>query len=240
MIIERFERLKKDMLNRCKICKGKGIVNNKKCRCMKKFEYYITLFFRGIEEEYWDSTLDDFKGDKIAKGVIEDYIKNIDNAFKYGLSLGLSGSHGVGKTLASILILKAALAKKYTIYFITLAELLKLIKKPFSEEDSDAIKLYDEIKNIDFLALDDLSEEYTPKDFGAFCVSEMSLLFRYRRRNCLPSIITTNLTKKDLENKYGSSLSSLMKSNFKFITISGKDFREKQGKNWNKLLKSKE
>ena len=240
-LINRMEKIRKKLKDECTKCKHSGILNNQSCECMKKYEYYVTLLFCGIEEEYWDLTLDDFKGDKLAKGTIVDYIDNLKNAFEYGLSLGLSGSHGVGKTLASALILKAALDVKYTIYSISLAELLKLIKKPFSEEDTESIRLYnDKIKNADFLVVDDLGDEYTPKDFGAFCISEMSLLFRHRRRNCFPTIITTNLTKKDLEEKYGSSLSSLMKSNFKFITLSGKDFREKQGKNWDRLLKGNE
>jgi DNA replication protein DnaC len=239
-LIDRMEKIKQKMQKACTICKGTGIHNNQDCECAKKFERYVTLLFCGIEQEYWDKTLDDFKGDKLAKGIIIDYIENLKNAYEYGLSLGLSGPHGVGKTLASNLILIAALDTKYKIYNITLAELLKLIKKPFTDDDTESIRLYNEkVKNVDFLVVDDLGDEYTPKDFGAFCISEMSLLFRHRRRNCFPTIITTNLTKKDLEDKYGSSLSSLMKSNFKFITLSGRDYREKQGADWDKMLKSK-
>ena len=234
---EKMLKIKKEMLRNCKLCFGRGSTGGIDCECMKKFEKYVIYMFSGIEKEYWDLTLSDFNGDQIAKEAVAAYIKNIDNAVKNGLGLGLSGSHGTGKSMSAILILKAAVEAGYSIRFITLAELMKLIKSQFNENEEEAKTFYeDKVRNIELLVIDDIGEEYTPKDYGAFCVAEMSLLFRHRRRSCLPTIVTTNLTKADLELKYGSSMSSLMKSNFKFVTIAGEDYREKQGEKWEQLL----
>jgi len=238
---EKLQELKSDMVGKCPDCAGSGYIGNDECKCLTKFSSYVKLHYNGVEKEYWDLTLDDLHIEPISKSKIKDFIDHIDNAKKHGLGMALSGGHGTGKTLSSVLILKAAIAKEYSVYFTTLAELLKLIKQTFdsSREDTEALKeLYNsKIMGSDFLVIDDMGEEYTPRTFGSFCVAEMSMLMRHRRRNCLSTIITTNLSRDVLMDKYGSAISSLLKSNLEYITFAGKDYRETQGANFTDLLR---
>jgi len=132
-------------------------------------------------------------------------------------------------------ILKEAIIKKYKVRNIVMGELIKTIQNSFENHD---LKDYyeNEIKNSEFLCLDNLGPECKPSNFNYFVVNEFDLLARYRRRKLLPTIITSNLEKDKFLEIYGSSINSLLIASCKFISVEGKDFREEQGKNWNKLL----
>ena len=51
-------------------------------------------------------------------------------------------------------------------------------------------------------------------------------LLRYREDNGLVTVICTNLSPKDIENRYGVSVSSLLKGNMTPIKIEGVDKRK--------------
>ena len=241
---DRIRQLKKELVESCKKCNGVGYVqqNNNdliECECWKQYAFYVGLKYRGIDDEYWQLTLDDWRGDQKVKQEIMSYIQNLDNVFKSGLSVCFIGSNGVGKTLAAILILKEAYKKGYSIYFTTLSELLEKTKESYDdkfEEREIFHEWYSGLQEVDFLVLDDFGGEYIPKDFGKYTVSRCDLLFRFRRRNNLPTILTTNLTQEEFLERYGSALKSIINSRFKIIVIHGLDFRLSQGKQWNRLL----
>ena len=88
------------------------------------------------------------------------------------------------------------------------------------------------------MCLDNLGSEYRPKDLESFCIAELERLFRYRRRNHLCTLITTNLSDKPFITTYGKFINSLISGSNKFINVNGEDWRIKQNENWNILLKS--
>jgi DNA replication protein DnaC len=235
---KRLNKIKLNLLKNCTVCKGTGITKERQtCICLINYERYIHYEFAGIEKEYWDITLDrDWVGDKVAKKYTQLYIKYLDKAYENGLGIIYLGKNGVGKTMLSNTILKEAKNKNYNVRNITLEELLKLIKEAFNS--SDAKDEYEKMKQMDFLCLDNVGSEYKPKDFGVFTVAELDVLIRYRRRNLLPIIITSNLTSKEefIEN-YGSSILSLLISVSKFIIVQGEDHRQKQGEDWENKLR---
>lgn len=239
---DRLQEIRHELIDNCAICDGAGYIKKDgdalDCECHKKYATYVRLKLTGVDEEYWDLTIDDWQSDQKAKQEILSYISNLENAYKNGLSLCLSGPHGTGKTLGSIIILKEA-QKKYKTFFITLAELLDEVKKSFDKQHDELDEFhqwYDKVKSADFLVLDDLGGEYAPSDFGKYAASQCDLLFRFRRRNNLPTILTTNLTQEEFLVRYGSALKSIINSRFKIIVVSGQDYRFKQGKQWNTLL----
>jgi len=235
---KRLGKIKINLLKNCTICKGTGITKDEHtCICLLNYEKYVHYDFAGIEKEYWELTLEkDWIGDKVAKKYTQLYIKHLVKAYENGLGIIYLGKNGVGKTMLSNVVLKEASDKNYSVRNITLEELLKLIKTSF--ESSDAKDEYEKIKQMDFICLDNVGLEYKPKDFGVFTVAEMDVLIRYRRRNLLPIIITSNLTSKEefMEN-YGSSILSLLISASKFIIVQGEDYRLKQGEDWENKLK---
>jgi DNA replication protein DnaC len=219
-------KLRDTLLNSCTKCNHSGWINDVQCECSKKFEYYVKLDAAGIDKEYWLLDFDAFIGDGVAKGLVEKYIANLDVAYDEGLGLVLWGGNGLGKTLLSSIILKRALSANKTIQFTTMAELLEIMRDKISNDD--AKKFYEEqIKNVDFLCLDNMGSEYAPaKSTGQFSVAEFDILSRYRRRNALPTILTTNENPESFRKLYGNSISSLFSGNSLFIEVTGVDYRK--------------
>jgi DNA replication protein DnaC len=206
---------------------------------MKKYEYYVKLVTAGIDIEYWDLTLDkDWEGDKLAKETTFKIINNLDKFYEDGLSAIFYGNNGTGKSFLSIEILKSAIKKDLSVQFITFAELLEKVKDSFDSESEEFQQYYKEkILDVSILDIDNLGAEYSPKNNTEFPSYRLELLMRYRHRNCLPTIITTNLQPKEFTEIYGSSVNSLISNRSMFIGVFGEDFRLKNNKQWESILK---
>jgi len=235
-----FIKLRDQLLDSCGKCDHSGFISfpGVRCDCLTQYETYIELDDAGINREYWDLTFKDWKGDLVAKKRVVEYIDNIDSAYENGLGLVLHGSYGTGKTMLSSLILTAALKKEHTIRFITMAEVCdKMRSKIDNVEDNSFYE--DKVKNVDFLCLDNLGSEYHPTKFGTYILSTFDILARYRRRNFLPTILTTNLSKSDFIDLYGSAISSLFSACSQFVQVEGKNYRDEQNKQFESKLKKK-
>ena len=233
----RLGELRKRMLSECSLCHHTGIVEGKACRCFKTFERYVQYSYAGVDEEYWPLEFKDFESDQVARELAETYSLNLANARKFGLGFVFSGRNGTGKTMLCCVILKKALKEGHTIYFITFADLLDIIKKSFDNEYYKA--LFEKIRSVDFLCLDELGAEYRPKDLESFCVAQLSQLSRSRRRNHLCTLVTTNLEKPEFETVYGKTINSLFSGCSKFVSVKGEDWRRQQNISWEKNLLGK-
>jgi len=223
MTFEQLENLKKEMIKSCKICNGNY---NEQCECIKQFRFYVQMNYAGIEKEYWDLELKDWKGNETIKHKLENYLKKIDYIAKEGVNFVFFGSHGTGKTFSGILLLKEALRYNFKAYKITLSELLVNIQNDYNLEEKTNIM--DKIKDINFLLLDEMGGEYRPADIGKFCIAQCDYLFRHRRKNLLPTIITTNFKdKNEFQKYYGSGIESITET-YIWLSILGSDFRRKQ------------
>ena len=237
-----FLKLKQKLLESCLICNKTGWKDTgEMCDCLKKFEYYLDLDDAGIDKEYWDLTVENWESDGVALSKVEEYIDSLDIAYENGFGLVFSGSNGTGKTLLSSFILKEALKLGRTIRFITMGEVRDLMLRKIS--DPIALSFFDvKVKSVDFLCLDNLGSEYVPQRLGQngpYILSEFDILARYRKRNLMPTILTTNLSEQAFIEQYGSSISSLFRGCSSFIEVKGSDFRPKQAKKIESKIKRK-
>ena len=223
--IEFFQNMKTRMMKDCKACDDKG---GPKCRCVQTVGEYWDMDEAGIEREYWDLTWLHWKGDALAKKKAIEFCDNIENAYENGLGMVLHGGNGTGKSMLSTMILKSALRKGKSIRFITMAETVMKMKGKISNP-ADEVFYEDKVKGADFLCLDNLGSEYRPQNFGPYTLAEFDILARFRRRNLLPTIITTNLSVEEFVKQYGTSISSLFQASSLFIKVEGRDFRKEQG-----------
>lgn len=179
----------------------------------------------GILEEFWKSSLNDFKGTKKIKDLVEEYTSNLKNARKEGISLFLYGNNGTGKSLISICILKEAIKQGFTGQFTSLTGIIKAFSDGWSEQHSR--ELYESrIRDVDFLVIDDCGKEYR----GASGMTEVVFehLMRYRSMRNKPIIATSNLASlEEIGDTYSRSLVSIMRGKFLPVHIVGEDFRSK-------------
>lgn len=165
-----------------------------------------------------------FKGSKKLKEIVEEYIINIDKKYTYGTSICLAGNQGTGKTVSSICILKAALKKDFSVYYITAPDMMA----EMVNYNSNYV-IRNTLRTVDFLVMDEVDSRFFISDAQKELFSSIyENMFRYRTHNMLPTIMCTNETDNILNVFHGQSkqaIDSLNKQYLDIYPIAGKDFR---------------
>ena len=238
MQYEKMFEIRESIVKPCALCKGEGSTISIRdgvrwaveCTCQKKFNRYMGYAKAGIAREYWDLTIDDFTGNDIVKAKVNQFIADIEKVKQDGLGITFCGPNGTGKTLSSILILKAAYAKKYSIRFTTMSELLNTIRSSFSyehENDEEKLQYLEEVRESTFLVLDNMGSEYKASNNPEFVVANLDYVLRDRMTNLLPTFFTTNYSEGDFKETYGASIESLLSNRNLCLAMQGGDCRKK-------------
>ena len=175
-----------------------------------------------------DCSIDSFQdrnGEK-AKEMCKGFISNYNPIS--GRSILFTGETGVGKTHLAVAIYRELIVQgkvvSENVKFVTAPELLLEIKKTFTDSsittESDVIDRY---SNADLLILDDLGSEKTTE----FAIQSLYLVIDRRNRNMRPTIITTNLSLKEIEEKLDARIASRL-SSMKVVEINMPDYRKKR------------
>jgi len=131
------------------------------------------------------------------------------------------GKTGLGKTHLSLAIANEVIAKGFGVVYGSAQMLLnKLQKEHFSREnggDTEGL-----LTGADLLILDDLGAEFTTQ----FTVSAIYNLLNSRMLTGKPTIINTNLTFKELDERYGERIVSRLSGNYKSLLFIGRDMRQ--------------
>ena len=138
-------------------------------------------------------------------------------------SLFIIGQTGVGKTHISLAIAKEVSAKGYTVAYGSLLNYISNIEKEHfdraANSGSDTMKI---IINADLLILDDLGSEFQTN----FNESALYNILNSRINRGLPTIISSNLSGKDLQQKYNDRIVSRLLSVYKLLLFVGQDIRQ--------------
>ncbi len=178
----------------------------------------------GILEEFWDLDIDQFKGNEAVTKVVHEYLDNLDNARKRGISIFFYGTNGTGKCFLGVEVLKEALRKGYSAQFTSLGGVIQALTDGWY--DAEKRRRYEErIRDVDFLMIDDVGKEMRVSKNG---LTEMVFdnLIRYRSFRNKPMILTTNSDIESVENVYGKSIVSLLYGKFIPIRVVGEDYRK--------------
>ncbi|MGI6264107.1 MAG: ATP-binding protein [Acutalibacteraceae bacterium] len=135
-------------------------------------------------------------------------------------SLLVSGPTGVGKTHAVLAIARAAVERGYGVIYGPAGVLLgRLEKEHFGriEGDSEALFL-----DADLLVLDDLGTEFT----GPFYTACLYDLINSRLLAGKPTIISTNLGRGELCERYGEQIASRVLGAYEPLAFFGRDIRQ--------------
>lgn len=200
-------------------------------RPMRKSLAPKNLISRGIPKHLIEvsvNDLDDFGSEERRKFVdfMTNYLNNINSVFQNNQGLFLFGSNGVGKSFCSCLIVKMAYAYRYTsrrctfMEYITEYTRLWNIKNADEKEQAEGM-FYHKYKAVEFLVLEEIGKELDTK----LSPTVLEDLLRYREERGLVTIICTNLEPKDVIERYGNSVGSLIKGNFTPVRIVGSDKR---------------
>lgn len=198
----------------------------RKCsKCINKEKFIELMALAEIPVDYWFRSMNNFYGAENIKTSITEILNNIDDFYNKGITLYLAGERGRGKTLASCSILKKALKRGYTAYYITLSDLIA------KTTTNSYFKL--DIKNKDFLVIDEVDNRFFPTEnsmelYGA----QLESILRSRMQNRLPSILCSNAIDITLvfKGQFQKSFQSLWSQFVQTIIAGGPDARKSEEK----------
>jgi DNA replication protein DnaC len=201
-------------------------------------------WMRGIPRRYLDYSFDNFTGGDVVKKICRNFVKEYPDVN----SLLLTGPPGSGKTHLAMATCRQLIVdmkvdgsgpprkinepsyyrevnddyRGNDISFTTVPELLLEIRSTFSrdssESEDDIIEKYARVK---LLILDDLGAEKASE----FAIQSLYLLIDRRNRDLSPTIITTNLSLSEIEERLNGRIASRL-AEMKVVKINMPDHRK--------------
>lgn len=160
------------------------------------------------------------------KKYMKGYLSDMYKVLQENRGLFLYGSNGVGKTFLASLIVKEAYRCRLStkrVSFANYVDQYTRVWDAYNKDQRDELEatLYTEYKGVEVLALEEIGKEIDSK----IAAPILEDLLRYREDESLVTVICTNLDIDMIEERYGYSITSLIKGNMTPILIEGKDQR---------------
>ena len=210
----------------CPDCKDTGFIGSRRCKCHKEL-------LKNIERENLskiapldDCTFDAFKTEYYpdvdrAERIRANCLKYATNFTTNSKSIIFYGGTGLGKTHLSLAIANVAINRGYSVVYGTAQNILNdLQNENFGRTDN--IRYYERaVLNCDLLIIDDLGTEFK----SAYTVAELYNIINSRILAKLPTIISTNSTPQELEEKYDQRITSRIIGEYAPLVLQGNDIR---------------
>lgn len=191
-----------------------------------------SLILMGVPKKYTSKTMKDFKdygSSDLAKvkSFCSGYIKHLQENLDDNRGIFFFGSNGVGKSFLACIILKEVYRHRYSCRRVTFSSYISQYTEAWSVRDKaekDVLEhdFYEKYKGVEFLVLEEVGKEIDTKVSAPI----LEDLLRYREEHSLTTIICSNITPKELEEKYGASIVSIIKGCMTPIKIVSKDKRQ--------------
>lgn len=218
----------------CKICNDSGVYDGRLCNChlellkkyaaesicrnsslkLSSFDDFSLEYYKDTQEMY-NIMCRNFEFCKI-------YAENFDLK---SYSLMFTGATGLGKTHLSLAIAKAVIEKGYNVVYGTAQKLFANIEREHfgraSEPDGTTEEM---LTDCDLLILDDLGAEFST----SFTVAAVNNILNSRLLDSKPTIISTNLSLNELQNKYTERIASRIIGEYQILSFVGRDIRQQK------------
>lgn len=134
-------------------------------------------------------------------------------------NLLFTGATGLGKTHLSLAIAREVTAKGYFVLYGSAQNFLESLEREhFGKKDGDTMR---QLQQCDLLILDDLGAEFP----SAFVVSAVYNIVNTRILARRPTIVSTNLTLREIESRYTERLLSRFVGCYEMLEFAGRDVR---------------
>ena len=227
----------------CPLCQDAGFVDGHRCSCYKK--HLMSLLYRQsglteiLERENFGTFSFDLYSDQSADGkpspreCIEYYYTKAKDFAESdelsGQSFLFYGSAGIGKTFLSNCIAKELMDRGHSVLYVTANQLFEDILSTYlmnsDPEQKDRVKpVYDLVYGADLLVLDDLGTEMTNR----FTLSQLFEVINRRMIRNQSTIISTNLSLKQLRDEYQDRIVSRIVERYELFHFYGDNIRSKK------------
>ncbi|MCM1508402.1 MAG: ATP-binding protein [Ruminococcus flavefaciens] len=221
----------------CPICQDTGSHNGYYCSCYRALIKETAKSELAVSSKLKKSTFESFSLDYYPN--VTDPIlgisqkEHMNNVFEYcrayakdfsksSSSLIMFGQTGLGKTHLSLAIAGAAIDKGYDVYYNSVQNVMNRLEKEQFGKGAFEQSINESLFESDLLILDDLGAEFSTQ----FTVAALYNIINTRINNELPTIISTNLTMTEIEEKYTQRIASRIVGTAVPIQFCGKDIRQ--------------
>jgi len=224
-----------DIRYSCPICSDSGYNGIEICSCLKREIVKNYLESSGLYTLTKNQTFETFsldyyeKDDKIRMKQNAEILYRFASGFRPGQSDSFLflGATGLGKTHLSSAVARTVIEKGYYVVYESAQNLFSAYEmrrfgqsSTVGDEDDDLDRFLD----CDLLIIDDLGAEITNK----FTVSCLYNLLNMRMIRHKSVIISTNLGKDELRERYSERVTSRLFGEFSPLLFSGRDIREQK------------
>ena len=218
----------------CKKCKDSGIVNGKLCECHLAVLQQLSVSelscspllarstFDSFDLKYYSDIKDrelGFSPRDIMRGCYEMLKAYAENFTCNSNSFFFTGATGLGKTHLALAVLNKVTQNGFSVYYSSAGSIVKKLEKERFGRADESVE--DEIERSDLLIIDDLGAEFST----AFSQAAINELVNNAILSGKPMIIISNLSRAELEEKYGQRLTSRLNC-FEIIQFVGEDIRQ--------------
>ena len=215
----------------CPLCKDTGIYEGKMCDCLKQLQRAMAYrklsmavplekcTFETFSLEYYQ---DDPKAAAQMKNILR-VCRDYADHFKPGAANWLfKGGTGLGKTHLSLAIAGEVLEKGYGVIYASAQTLaVALERERFLRGDETAESTHEKLIACDLLILDDLGTEVSSDYVNASLYDVINQRMLAQK----PTIISTNLTMSQLEDRYSQRFASRVAGTYNKLEFLGSDVR---------------
>lgn len=236
-----------DPIYQCPLCQDIGYADGEKCSCLTNriihALYSQSNLTKILEKEnfntfslaYYRNDIPEGKNWQVtpyqkAKYTLEECKKFVDDFSQKPYDRGnmiIYGETGLGKTFLTNCIAKALLDQGHTVLYLSANDLFERVlgdylinKKKHLEE------LYKYIYNSELLIIDDLGTETT----NTFICSQLFEVINQRGLSGKSTIISTNLTLQEFQNRYSERIMSRIVANYAIHPLYGDNIRYQKRK----------
>ena len=228
----------------CINCKDTGYVSKSlasipaMCKCFKQklidAHYSLSNLDQVLSEENFDNfdfrlfsdIVDENEGTSVLMNmqrvykIATNFTRNFGNEF---LNLLLFGDTGLGKTFVCHSIAKEILDKGYTVLYLSVPRLVKVIEKSrsFYEDQTETNAILNTVDEVDLLILDDLGTEV----MTLVTTSALYDIINHRLITKKPMVISTNLDQSGLMAHYSERIVSRFIASYVFVRFFGTNLR---------------
>lgn len=217
----------------CKKCSDTGYEGTGVCSCLKSLLIYENAKNSGIGNLLERQSFDNFDLERYKKTSEECYERmriNFSRAKNYAElfpikkgNLLLIGTTGTGKTHISTAIAKSVIEQGFSVLYDSAQNIVGAFeddhfRSGYQQTEPKSAR-YNEC---DLLIIDDLGTEFQ----SAFTVSCLYNLFNTRQNRGLATIISTNLSTRELTSRYDDRIySRIVGSDYQILSFQGEDYR---------------
>ena len=224
----------------CNECLDTGYIGSKRCKCFEQRlidkAYQQSNLHHLLQKENFDTFRIDYYSNKKLKEnelsprenmqeILLSCINYAKDFKKYKKNLFFYGSPGLGKTFLSHAIAKDLLEQGNIVLYQTASDLIDFIRNnKFDLNQKEGNPMLERILLSDLLIIDDLGTEHLTE----FSKMELFNIINKRLLTEKKMVISTNLSLRELQEKYPNRLTSRILGHFELYKFYGEDIRIKK------------